>query len=129
MPLRPMMMPLGGEVGALDVLHQVGQVASGLSSTQMTASMTSRRLWGGMLVAMPTAMPAGAVDQQVGEPGGEAPGLLAALVKVGVPVHGLLVDVPQHLVGDFGQPGLGVTVGGGGSPSTEPKLPWPSTSG
>ena len=25
MPLRPMMMPPGGEVGAVDVLHQIGK--------------------------------------------------------------------------------------------------------
>ena len=57
---------------------------------------------------------AGAIDQQVGEPGGEHLGLLPGLVKVGVPVHGVLLNVPQHLVGELGQPGLGVTVGGGG---------------
>ena len=32
-------------------------VASGLSSDQMTAEETSRRLCGGMLVAIPTAIP------------------------------------------------------------------------
>ena len=57
---------------------------------------------------------AGAVDQQVGEPGGEHLGLLPGLVKVGVPVHSILLNVPQHFIRQLGQPGLGVTVGGGG---------------
>ena len=48
----------GGEVGALDERHEVvgGGVGVGRAGG-MTASMTSPRLWGGMLVAMPTAMP------------------------------------------------------------------------
>ena len=54
---------------------------------------------------------AGAVDQQVGEPGGKDPGLFPALVEVGVPVHSILFDVPEHFVGDLAQTGLGVTVG------------------
>ena len=57
---------------------------------------------------------AGAVHQQVGEPGREHLGLLPGLVEVGVPVHGVLLDVPEHLVGDFAETCLGVTVGGRG---------------
>ena len=56
----------------------------------------------------------GAVHQQVGESGREHPGLPPALVEVGVPVHGVLFNVPEHLVGDFGESCLGVAVGGGG---------------
>src|SRR5699024_8721852 len=41
-------------------------------------------------------------------------GFLFGLVKVGVPVHGLLLDVGEHLTGDFGHAGLGITVGGRG---------------
>ena len=52
----------------------------------------------------------GTVDQQVGEAGGEYAGLLPGLVEVGVPVHGVLVDVPEHFVGNFAQTGFGVTV-------------------
>ena len=59
-------------------------------------------------------MPAEPFDQQVGEAGGEDPGLPPALVEVGVPVHGVLLDVPEHVPGDLGHPGLGVPVGGGG---------------
>ena len=57
MPDRPMMMARVGKSGPLMCSIRSGRVASGLSSTQMAALMTSRMLWGGMLVAMPTAMP------------------------------------------------------------------------
>ena len=53
----------------------------------------------------------GTVDQQIGEPAGQHPGLLAALVEVGIPVHGVLFDVPQHFACNLGKPCLGVTVG------------------
>ena len=56
----------------------------------------------------------GTVDQQVGEAGGEYAGFLPGLVEVGVPVHGVLVDVPEHFVGNFAQAGFGVTVSRGG---------------
>ena len=56
----------------------------------------------------------GAVDQKVGEPAGQHSGLLPAFVEVGVPVYGVLVDVPEHFVGNFAESGLGVTVGGRG---------------
>ena len=56
----------------------------------------------------------GAVDQQIGEAAGQHTGLLAALVKVGVPVHGVLLDIPQHFIGNFGKTGLRVTVGSRG---------------
>jgi hypothetical protein len=61
-----------------------------------------------MLVAMPTAMPEEPLTSR------EHTGLLPALVEVGVPVDGVLVDIPEHLVGDPGHFGLGVTVGRGG---------------
>ena len=57
MPLRPMIMPFVGKSGPLMYSMRSASSASGLSRMQMQASMTSRRLCGGMFVAMPTAMP------------------------------------------------------------------------
>src|SRR5699024_189071 len=57
---------------------------------------------------------AGAVDQQVGEAGGEDSRLFAALVEVRVPVYGVLFQVAEHLVRDAGHAGFRVTVGRGG---------------
>jgi hypothetical protein len=42
---------------ALDVGHEIGDVASGSSMSACVAATTSRRLWGGMFVAIPTAIP------------------------------------------------------------------------
>ena len=55
-----------------------------------------------------------AVDEQVREAARQHARLAAGLVKVRVPVHGVLVDVAQHFVGDLRQARLGVSVGGRG---------------
>ncbi len=57
MPARPMILPPVGKSGPLTNCIRSSVVASGFSSRCTTASTTSPRLWGGMLVAMPTAMP------------------------------------------------------------------------
>jgi hypothetical protein len=72
----------------------------------------------------------GAVDQQVGHRVGSDDRLELLAVVVGHEIDGFLVDVGQQLGGDLLQPALGVAVGRRvESPSTEPKLPWPSISG
>lgn len=119
---------LGREVGPLNMLHQITH--GGVGIVQHTDARTDDlpQVVGRDIGSHTYGNAGGTVDQQIGEPAGQHPGLLAALVEVGVPVHGVLFDVPQHFVGDFGQPCLSVSVGRRGSPSTEPKLPWPSTS-
>ena len=69
-PSRPTISAGGREVGPL--IRSISAASSsslgGLRvarSAQTTPAPTSRRLCGGMLVAMPTAMPGSAVDQQV----------------------------------------------------------------
>ena len=57
MPLRPTMMPRVGKSGPVTCCMRSESVASGFSSTQTQALMTSVRLCGGIFVAMPTAMP------------------------------------------------------------------------
>ncbi len=106
--------PPGGEVGALDVLHQV--VQGGLPVVQHADGGVDDlpQVVGRDVGGHAHGDAAGAVHQQVGEAAGQHPGLLPALVEVGVPVHRLLLDVPEHLVGDLGHAGLGVTVGGRG---------------
>ena len=56
-PARPMMKPPVGKSGPFTNCIRSSGVAVGCSSRWTVASMTSPRLWGGMLVAMPTAMP------------------------------------------------------------------------
>ena len=55
-----------------------------------------------------------AVHQQVREAGGQHDRLLQALVVVGLPVHGILLQALEQLHGRLGQTRLGVTHGGGG---------------
>ena len=61
MPSRPTIRPAVGKSGPLmrsiSAVSSSSSVASGFSSAQTTPAPTSRRLCGGMLVAMPTAMP------------------------------------------------------------------------
>ena len=61
-----------------------------------------------MFVAIPTAMPAAAVDEEVRELGRQDRRLLLGAVVVVLEVDGLLVDVVEHLGGDRGQARLRV---------------------
>ena len=98
------------EVGALDVLHQPGQVDFGVvhqgdhavdDLAQVVGRDVRRHADGDTLAA---------VDEQVRETAGQDMGLLLGLVKVGVPVDGVFFNVGQHLAGHLGHAGLGVTV-------------------
>ena len=104
------MMPPRREVGALDVLHQPGQVDFGVvhqgdhavdDLAQVVGRDVRRHADGNTLAA---------VDEQVRETTGQDVGLLLVLVKVGVPVDGVFFNVGQHLAGHLGHAGLGVTV-------------------
>ena len=54
-----------------------------------------------------------AVDDEVGDARREDGGLEGGLVVVGGEVYGVGVDVGEHLAGDLGEAGFGVTHGGG----------------
>ena len=88
--------------------------ASGLSTSSSTALATSRRLCGGMLVAMPTAMPLEPLTRRLGILEGRTVGSWSRSSKFGLVIDGVLVDVLQHRHGDAGEPRLGVPVGRGG---------------
>ena len=73
---------------------------------------------------------AGAVDQQVRELRRQDPRLLERAVVVVLEIDGVLVDVVEQRLRDLGQARFGVAHRPPAvSPSTEPKLPWPSISG
>ena len=55
-----------------------------------------------------------AVHQQIGEAAGQNSGFFFALVKVGIPVDGILVDITEHFIGKLGKARLGITVGSSG---------------
>ena len=78
-----MMIPLVGKSGPFTYCIRSARSASGLSSTQTAASMTSRRLWGGMLVAMPTALPEEPFTSRLGNRAGSTRGSLRLSSKLG----------------------------------------------
>ena len=99
----------GREVGALDVLHQVLDVRRrGCRSASTIASIVSPRWCGGMFVAMPTAMPGGAVDEQVREARRQDERLALRLVVVRAEVDRVGVELAQHLLGELREARLGV---------------------
>ena len=53
-----------------------------------------------------------AVDQQVGDAGGEHGRLHAHIVVCGLEIDGVAVDVAEHLLSDFLETHLGVSHGG-----------------
>jgi hypothetical protein len=69
------------------------------------------------------------VDQQVGNARRQHFRLLLAARRSWAEIDGLLVEIFEQRGGDARQARFGVPVAAGGSPSTEPKLPCPSTSG
>ena len=73
--------------------------------------MTSPRLCGGMLVAMPTAMPCAPLTSRFGKPAGRTLGSLLGLVVIRLEIDGVLVEIVEQRVGDAGEPRLGVALG------------------
>ena len=85
-----------GKSGPLTNCIRSSGVASGLSIRWTVASMTSPRLWGGMLVAMPTAMPWLPLTSRFGKRAGSTVGLLDLARVVVDEVDGVLVDAVEH---------------------------------
>ncbi len=67
MPLVPMMTAPVGKSGPGMTVMSSSTVTSGSSIIMHTASMASPRLWGAMLVAMPTAMPDEPLTSRLGK--------------------------------------------------------------
>jgi len=58
--------PGGGKSGPGTISRRSSTSMSGLRMTAMVASTISRKLWGGMLVAIPTAMPEAPLISRLG---------------------------------------------------------------
>ena len=52
------------------------------------------------------------VDEKVGDTGGKHYRLLGGIIVVGLEVHGIGIDVAEHLLADFLEADLGVSHGG-----------------
>ena len=84
MPARPMIWAPVGKSGPLTNSIRSSGVASGCSNRCSVASMTSPRLWGGMLVAMPTAMPWLPLTSRLGNRPGRTTGSSVEPSKLGL---------------------------------------------
>ncbi len=105
--------PPVGKVGPLDVLEQILRLELRIvDAARRPPSQTSPRLCGGMFVAMPTAMPGAAVDEQVRELRRQHDRLLGRAVVVRAQVDRPLLDLVEQLHRERREPGLGVAVGG-----------------
>ncbi len=108
------MMPAVGKSGPLHDFQNLRQLRGGLFISRMVASTISVRLCGGMLVAMPTAMPFEPLISRFGMRVGRTVGSEVELVKIGDEVHRVFIDVGQHLLGDARHAAFGVPIGRGG---------------
>ena len=73
-----------GKSGPLMCSHSWSTVASGSSSRRIQAAVTSRTLWGGMSVAIPTAMPVVPFSSTWGRRAGSTEGSSMVPSKLGV---------------------------------------------
>jgi hypothetical protein len=79
----PWMMPPVGKSGPFTTSSSSASVTSGSSMISIMPSIISRRLWGGMLVAMPTAMPVDPLTSRLGRRAGSTMGSSSVASKLG----------------------------------------------
>ena len=104
-------MPPVGKSGPGTYSMSCGTVSSGLAINAQQASISSPRLCGGMLVAMPTAMPPAPLASRFGIGRRQDGRLLLALVIVRLELDRVLVDVGEQRFGGARQARLGVAHG------------------
>ena len=83
MPSRPRIIPAVGKSGPGMKRISSATVALGLRRRCTAAPITSPMLWGGMLVAMPTAMPADPLTSRLGNRAGRTTGSTVESSKFG----------------------------------------------
>ena len=104
-------MPAVGKSGPCTNFRISGSCAAGLFTSVMVASTISVRLCGGMLVAMPTAMPFDPLTSRFGMRAGRTVWLGCRCRQSWGEIDGVFVEVVEQRRGDAGQFGFGVTVG------------------
>src|SRR5690606_8036122 len=99
------------EVRPLHDLHEVLKVRVGVVDQKHKAVHDLPQVVGRDVGGHPDGDAGGAVDEQVGNPGGQHRRLLQRVVEVGDEIDGVLVDVPQHLHGQLREAGFRVAHG------------------
>ena len=104
----------GGEIRPLNVLHQLIQLGFGVVDEVAHRVADLPQVVGRNIGGHTHRDTHRAIAQQVGEAAGQYHRFLTLVIKVGVPVYGVLIDIREHVKGNLAQPCLGITVGGGG---------------
>ena len=129
MPWCPRMLAPVGKSGPLTDRIKTSVVTSGSSTNSTMASQISPRLWGGMFVAMPTAMPVDPLISIFGKRAGNTVGSFSESSKLGVKLT-VFWSISASNSSEIGERRASVyRMAAGGSPSMLPKLPCPVISG
>ncbi len=104
-------------------------VMSGLPMSSVSASTTSPRLWGGMLVAIPTAMPEEPFIRRLGTRLGRTTGSSRDSSKLGMKSTVSFSMSASNSIAIGVRRASVYLIAAGGSPSIEPKFPCPLISG
>ena len=102
-----------GKSGPCTNCNRSSVAASGFSIRWIAASHTSRKLCGGMLVAMPTAMPSVPFKRRFGMAAGKHGRLFLGVVIICGEVDRFFIDIAQHFSCEARHFGFGVAVGRG----------------
>ncbi len=104
----------GGKIGAGEDAHKVLGGGLGLFDEQRKGGADLAQVMGWDIGGHAYGDAGDAVQEEVGNSSREDEGFLQSSVKVGAKVHRFLLDVAEHLLGDGGQAGFGIALGGGG---------------
>ena len=134
MALRPKMVAPVGKSGPLTISMSSSMVVSRSSWTRLsiiftTAPTTSRRLWGGILVAIPTAIPDAPLTSRLGYREGSTTGSRSVSSKLGTKLTVSLLMSASISMEILLRRASVYRIAAAPSPSTDPKFPCPSTSG
>ena len=100
----------GGEVRSFDILHDAFECDIRIVDHIVHGVNDLAKVMGRDIGSHTHGNTRGTVYQQVRETGGKHGGFLAAVIVVGDEVHGLLVDIGEHLHADLAHFGLGITI-------------------
>ena len=115
----------GGEVGTPDDLHQLVEGRVGRLDEPVTGSGHLAEVVRGDVRGHAHRDARRAVDEEVGERGGQNGRLLQAVVEVRRVVDRVLVDITEQFARESVEPGLGVAVGRGGVAVHGPEVSLP----
>ncbi len=105
---------LGGEVRPLDVFHQLIQPGAGVIQQAHAGGGNFPQVMRRNVGSHAHGNPGGAVEQQVGQTGGQHHRLIQGAVEVRLPVHRALPQLGQQHLAVAGQTGFGVAHGSKG---------------